>query len=285
VQSRTEEIAHGISETGADGSVMISFVAQADKSVSEDLEPIFEYAIVADVTGGAGETRSATKRLSVGYTSLKASLSAADWLESGEELEFTIRTTSLDGDGRKATGVVKIHRLKEPEVCPQAKRGEVSIDPNRWAPGEIISEFEVQTDEEGEALLEAQLDAGAYRLIFETKDANGRTIQALLGIEVVNPDGKNFPTKMPFYTGAPSWSVEPGNSFSVLWGSGHEEARACVEWYQNRKLLKREWSAEGRTQQIFTYPIKEANRGGITVVIRQVTMNRLHQMQRVIRVP
>ena len=36
---------------------------------------------------------------------------------------------------------------------------------------------------------------------------------------------------------------------------------------------------------MFTYPIKEANRGGISVVIRQVTMNRLHQMQRVIRVP
>ena len=285
VQSRTEEIAHGISETGADGSVMISFVAQPDKSVSEDLEPIFEYAIVADVTGGAGETRSATKRVSVGYTSLKASLSAADWLESGKELEFTIRTTSLDGDGRKATGVVKIHRLKEPEVCPRATRGEVSIDPNRWGPGEVVKEFEVQTDEEGEGLVKAQLDAGAYRLVFETKDANGRKIQALLGIEVVNPDGKNFPTKRPFHTSAPSWSVEPGNSVSVLWGSGHEEARACVEWYQNRKLLRREWSAEGRTQQMFTYPIKEANRGGITVVIRQVTMNRLHQMQRVIRVP
>ena len=90
---------------------------------------------------------------------------------------------------------------------------------------------------------------------------------------------------MPFHTGAPEWSVEPGGEASIFWGSGHTEARACVEWYQNRKLLKREWSVAGRTQQMFTFPIEEANRGGISVVIRQVAMNRMHRSQRVIRVP
>jgi 5-hydroxyisourate hydrolase-like protein (transthyretin family) len=298
VRSTTEEIAHGVSETAADGSVVISFVAKPDKSVNEELEPVFDFLVTADVTGGAGETRSATRRVSVGYTSLKASLSAAEWLESGKELEFKIRTESLDGEGRKAKGVVKIHRLKEPEVCPRPMRagrqyeslgdgkgGSSPIDPNRWEPGELVKEFEVETDGEGEAIVKSELEAGAYRLIFETKDANGRKIQALLGIEVVTPDGEDFPTPMPFYTGSPAWSVEPGNSASVFWGSGHKEARAYVEWYQNGRLLKREWSKAGRTQQIFTYPIEEANRGGITVVLRQVTMNRMHQFQQVIRVP
>ena len=297
-RSNTEEIAHGVSETAADGSVMIAFVAKPDESVNEALEPIFDFLVTADVTGGAGETRSANRRVLVGYTSLKASLSAVEWLESGKELEFKVRTESLDGEGRMAKGVVKIHRLKEPEVCPRPMRagrqygslgddpgGSASIDPNRWEPGELVKEFEVQTDAEGEAIVKSGLEAGAYRLIFETKDANGRKIQALLGIEVVAPDGEDFPTPMPFYTGAPAWSVEPGETASVFWGSGHTEARACVEWYQNSRLLKREWSKDGQTQQIFTYPIEEENRGGITVVLRQVTMNRMHQFEKVIRVP
>jgi len=298
VRSMSEEIAHGVSETAADGSVMITFVAKPDKSVNEELEPVFDFLVTADVTGGAGETRSATRRVSVGYTSLRASLLAEDWLESGKELEFKIRTESLDGEGRKAKGVVKIHRLKEPEVCPRPVRagqqdeslegGEgdrASIDPNRWEPGEVVKEFEVQTNDQGEAVVKSVLEAGAYRLIFETKDANGRRIQALLGIQVVNPEGEDFPTPLPFFTGAPAWSLEPGSLASIFWGSGHKEARACVEWYQNGELLQREWSKAGRTQQMFTYPIGEANRGGVTVVIRQVAMNRMQQFQQVMRVP
>lgn len=297
-RSNTEEIAHGVSETAADGSVMIAFVAKPDESVNEELEPIFDFLVTADVTGGAGETRSANRRVLVGYTRLKASLSAAEWLESGKELDFKVRTESLDGEGRKAKGVMEIYRLKEPEVCPRPMRDDrqsesveddqgkgASIDPNSWEPGELVKEFEVLTNAEGEAVVKFLLEAGAYRLIFETKDANGRKIQALLGIEVVTPDAEDFPTPMPFFTGAPAWSVEPGDFAAVFWGSGHEEARACVEWYQNSRLLKREWSKEGQTQQIFTYPIEEKNRGGITVVVRQVTMNRMHQFQRVIRVP
>lgn len=297
MSSNAEEIAHGESETGADGSVEIVFEAKPDKSVKEDVEPVFDYKIVADVTDGAGETRSATRRVSVAYTSLKASMTADKWLEAGKPLELKVRTESHDGEGRSSAGVVKIHRLKEPDICPRPESGgrgypqseaddnRPSVDPDRWKPGEVVEEMVVETDDKGEALIKPALEAGAYRLVFETKDANGRKVQALLGIEVVSPESDDFPTMVPFYTGAPNWTVEPGNSVSVLWGSGHEEARACVEWYQNQKLLKREWSAEGRTQQLFSYPIEEKQRGGITVIVRQVTMNRFHQFQKVVVVP
>ncbi|MFC7335718.1 alpha-2-macroglobulin family protein [Haloferula chungangensis] len=297
MSSNAEEIAHGVSETGADGSVEIVFKAKPDKSVKEDVEPVFDFEIVADVTDGAGETRSSTRRVSVAYTSLKASMSAEEWLESGKKLEVKLRTESHDGEGRSAKGVVKIHRLKEPEICPRPESGgggypqleegdeRPSVDPDRWEPGEVVEELAVETDDKGEALIEPVLDAGAYRLVFESKDSNGRKVQALLGIEVVSPDADDFPTMMPFFTGSPNWKVEPGSSVSLLWGSGHDEARACVEWYQDQKLLKREWSAEGRTQQVFSYPIEEKQRGGITVVVRQVAMNRLHQFQRQVEVP
>lgn len=272
---------------------MIQFVAKPDGLVSEELEPVFYYSVTADVTGGAGETRSANRSILVGYTSLKATLSAEEWLEAGKELAFQVRTESLDGEGRKGEGVLKIHRLKEPEMCPRPWRAggsfdtarEVSVDPNRWEPGEVVGEMEVKTDKKGLGSVKTKLAAGAYRLVFETRDANGRKIQALQGIQVVSPKAGRFPTKMPFFMGSPSGSRQPGEVASVLWGSGHEEARACVEWYQNQKLLKREWTQDGRTQQMFSFPIKESNRGGVSVVIYQVTMNRLHRSERVIRVP
>ncbi|MEP4076487.1 alpha-2-macroglobulin family protein [Haloferula sp.] len=299
LNSNSEEIAHGITETEADGSVVISFDAKPDKSVGEDLEPVFDFLVTADVTDGAGETRSASRSVSVAYTSLRASLSADEWLSVGTDLEFKLRTESHDGEGRTAKGLLKIHRLKEPAVCPRPKSGggrywrpmtgleddDPSPDPDRWEPGEVVKALAVESDEDGDAIAKASLDAGAYRLVFETKDANGKEVKALLGIQVVAPESDDFPTMRPFVVNSPSWKVEPGGEVSVLWASGHEEARACVEWYKDHRLMKREWSDEGRTQQLFSHGIAEKDRGGISVVIRQVTMNRLHQFQRVVEVP
>jgi hypothetical protein len=297
LRGESEEIAHGVAETAADGSVMIRFMAKPDLSVGEDLEPVFDFLVTADLTDGTGETRSATRTVSLAYTALKAELAADEWLEAGKESELRVSTMSHDNEGRAAKGVLKIHRLKEPETCPRPDGGgywggqqeedpAVPVtDPDRWEPGELVAELPVETDDKGKAALKRVLEAGAYRLIFETKDANGRAVKAIRGIQVLAPDAADFPTMMPFFTSSPAWSVEPGKEAVLLWGSGHGKARACVEWRWNGTLLKREWSDEGRTQQVFRLPVEEKHRGGISLVVFQVTMNRLQQLQRVVEVP
>ncbi len=299
ISQDSEEIAHGIAETAADGSMMIEFTAKPDTTVREDVEPVFDFQVTADVTDAAGETRSATRMVSVAYTALKAELEADKWLEAGKELELRVKTTSHDDEGRAAQGMIKIHRLKEPATCPRPEssdlpwRGHVeepdpahpSTDPDKWEPGEVVAELPVETNGEGKGAVKRALDAGAYRLIFETKDANGRAVKAILGIQVVAPDVADFPTMMPFYTSFLTDSVEPGKEAVLLWGSGHEKARACIEWRMAGKLLKREWSAEGRTQQVFRFPVEEKHRGGIFVALTQVTMNRLHQIDLLVQVP
>jgi hypothetical protein len=296
LRGESEEIAHGVAETAADGSVMIRFTARPDLSVGEDVEPVFDFLVTADLTDGTGETRSATRTVSVAYTALKAELAADEWLEAGKESELRVSTMSHDNEGRAAKGVLKIHRLKEPAKCPrpdgggywqgrEEDPGAPLTDPDKWEPGELVAELPVETDEKGKAALKRALEAGAYRLIFETKDANGRAVKAIRGIQVLAPEAADFPTMVPFFTSSPAWSVEPGKEAVFLWGSGHEKARACVEWRFNGTLIKREWSAEGRTQQVFRLPVEEKHRGGISVVVFQVTMNRLHQFQRVVEVP
>ncbi|MCW1916440.1 MG2 domain-containing protein [Luteolibacter sp. GHJ8] len=299
ISSEAEEIAHGTAETDASGAVIIEFMAKADLSIQENVEPVFDFTVVADVTDGNGETRSATRMVSVAYTTLKADLTSPEWLEAGKELEFGVRTASHDGEGRPATGVLKIHRLKEPASCPRPEnnvdqyRGvllggddsESGINPDKWEPGELVAELPVETDKEGKGSVKRALDAGIYRLIYETKDANGKKVAAMLGIQVIATEAADFPTMVPFYTGMPAAAVEPGGEAVLVWGSGHETARACIEWRVAGKLLKREFSAAGRTQQAFHFPIVESYRGGISVRVWQVTRNRLHAYQGVVDVP
>ncbi|MCW1887200.1 MG2 domain-containing protein [Luteolibacter flavescens] len=301
IAEESEEIAHGIAETAADGSIMVEFTAKPDTTVREDVEPVFDFQITADVTDANGETRSATRTVSVAYTALKAELEADRWLEAGKELDLRLKTMSHDGEGRPAKGVIKIHRLKEPAVCPRPeenfapwrRRGVAeendpsrpSPDPDKWEPGEMVAELPVETAADGKGGVKRALDAGAYRLIYETKDANGRDVKAILGIQVVAPDAADFPTMMPFYTTFIADSVQPGQEVVLVWGSGHEKARACIEWRMGDRVLKREWSAEGRTQQAFRFPVEEKHRGGISVAITQVTMNRLNQTSHIAQVP
>jgi len=68
-------------ETEVDGTFPISFTATPDRTVLQEDEPTFRYTVYADVTDTTGETRSDQKVINVGYTALKAGLSAADWQE------------------------------------------------------------------------------------------------------------------------------------------------------------------------------------------------------------
>jgi hypothetical protein len=295
--SGAEEIAHGETETAADGGFKIPFEAKPDPTVPEDVEPVFEFVVTADVTDGTGETRGASRTVSVAYTTVRATLSCDDWQVAGKPTRVTLGTRTHDGDPRALKGTLKFHRLQEPETCPRpATTGghhgtrddaeRPSTDPNRWELGPVVEKIEIATDaEKGTAVIERALEAGAYRWVFEAEDANGRMVKAFLGVQVVDSRADDFPTMMPFFTAAPAWTVEPGKDFELLWGSGHDEARACVEWYRDRKLVKREWSAPGRTQQVFRFPVKETDRGGFTVLVHQITRNRAHEMTRQIEVP
>ncbi|MFM7072051.1 MAG: alpha-2-macroglobulin family protein, partial [Planctomycetota bacterium] len=111
---RSQEIAHGTAVTDAGGAFTIKFLAKPDLSVDEDSEPRFSFAVTADVTDGAGETRSADRLVTVGYTALAASLSADDWQQIDNPVAVRVRAESLDGEGRVAEGVLKVYRVEQP---------------------------------------------------------------------------------------------------------------------------------------------------------------------------
>jgi len=302
----TREIATGTATTAADGAFTIKFPAVPDRAIDPATDPEFTYQIVADVTDPTGETCQTETSVSVAYTTLKAEVSAVALLLANQPAAFHIRTASHDGDGRPAGGVLRIFKLIEPAVCSRGKACEKifadcdaetfppgnSADPARWATGERVAELPVKTSPDdhadlrrGEANVSTSLEAGAYRAVFVTADANGRQVQELCNLQVVDPSSARFPTKIPFFTACNSDKIEPGRVFTLVWGSGHPSARACVEWFKNGALLKREWSAPDRTQQVFSLTSDESMRGGFTVSVTQTTLNCPQLVKKSIEVP
>ncbi len=242
-----QEITHGTAETQADGSFKIQFIAKPDLSVAEKDEPIFQYQVSADVTDTNGETRSAERMVQAGYTALAPRSAQASGSHPANRSRSSFFTTTLDGEPQKAEGALKIYRLKQPEkvVRPDIlgqrpvirslvrrkgvrspgfsrnptetppKGGTTNsapppdpTNPNTWELGELVAEQGLTTDAAGRTAWSTKLDAGAYRAKFETQDRFGKQIVALLPLNVLAPEAKQFSIKVPNLVAAPSgrWS-------------------------------------------------------------------------------
>ncbi len=300
-----DELFQGTTTTAADGTFAITFTAAPDPKMDAIPDPVCTYQIEADITDRTGETRTVWENVSAAEIQLAATLDAADrLLVADRPVPFRVRTTTHDGDGSPAAGKLTVYRLKEPARCPRGDELErdsrnagllpanESSDPAAWELAEPAAEIAVQTVarktgnlEPGEANASVSLTAGAYRAIFVGHDANGREFKATEQVQVVDPTALRFPTKIPFFTARNTAMLEPGQPFTLVWGSGHPTARACVEWFCGGKLIKREWSPPGRTQQVFSFTPGEGQRGGFSVVVTQTTLNCLHEFADEILVP
>ncbi len=298
-QNAAQEIAHGITTTAADGSYDIRFQARPDPLANAKNEPIFTFAVRADITDSAGETRSAERFVKVGFTTLQANLTAKEWQTPGQPVELSVGTTSLDGEPRAASGKVRIHPLIQPD---QVQRPTLQSQQFRWAGfgksdekpdlsnpefweiGEKILELPFQTTE-GQTKIVTPLPAGIYRAILETKDENGTPVSSRLTLRVIDPAAKRLPIKIPHLLTAENWTLAPGDKLRALWATGYERGGAYVEISQEGRVLQSFWTDPEATQQIIEYPISEELRGGFTLQITRVQENRAMLEARQIQVP
>jgi uncharacterized protein YfaS (alpha-2-macroglobulin family) len=277
-------VASGEAVTGADGTAEVKFTAEPDKSVDEKAAPWFRYAIHADVTDTAGETRSADGDVRAGYVAMKAEVSADDWQSVKKPVAFSFSTATLEEKPLAAAGKLTVHRLIQPEKVHRPwlddeRDGDETAkdlsDPENWETGELVQRDEVTTNEAGEGTASMKLREGIYRAIFESKDRLGKNVRAECVVVVVDPAAGNFSPKVPFWAGAPSWDLQPGEELRLLWGSGYDRARALIEIEHRGKVVKRYWSDPARTQQGDEFKVTEDHRGGFTVHITQIRENRL----------
>lgn len=301
----SEEIAHGDSTTAADGSFEVAFVARPDASADKDGEPTFEYHIYADVTDTTGETRSDERVIKLGYAALAANIKTADWLTTEEPVKIEVRTTSIDGDGKPAKGSIKVHSLKQPDRVARGplnegryepwrdfqSRGDDEsepqnpADPNSWPLGDVVFEAAFETDGSGNAVVETKLQAGIYRTVLETQDAFGKVVKAILPLQVLDHKAKKLDVKLADVIALKFTSIEPGNTFEAIWGSGYDTARAYVEVEHRGKLLQSYWTQPAQTQTLVRQEITEAMRGGFHLRVTMVRDNRAYLHSQFIDVP
>jgi hypothetical protein len=288
--AKAQAIAHGTAVTETDGSFSILFTAKPDLSILEEDEPIFEYRVHADVTDTTGETRSDERIVRAGYTALQATVGADAWQTPDEPVELTVTTQSIDGQGEPAEGTVQVYTLKQPAKVIRAKLGSTGpqpdpSNPDTWEPADLVCEECFTTDVQGQATLPVVLEAGIYRAVLHTQDRFGKPVAARHTIHVVDPEATHFGVRVANHFAAPKWSLEPGESFVALWGTGYDTGRAFVELECRGQVLRAWWTDPDRTQEFIEEEVTEHMRGGFTLRVTYVRENRAYLNKRIVDVP
>ncbi len=292
--SSAMEIAHGWLKTDAEGRFNINFTARPDRSIPESDKPTFIFKVSVDVTDGTGETRSASKRVNIGYVSMELNISAQDWLTNEGPVELSISAMTLDQQPLKTSGTITVFNLEQPQrpvrpslLGPPMGEAENRVDESNWKtwPEDGVVAYCKFNTFEGAYQASFSLQPGVYRVIATTHDRYGEEVESMLPIMVIDPSASSFNVPIPNIVKVKSTTLEVGDTLEAIWGTGYQEGYAFVEIEHRGQIVESYWTDAQTTQKQVMWHVIEEYRGGFFLHITHVHDNRAYISKERINVP
>ncbi|GAB4001256.1 alpha-2-macroglobulin family protein [Spirosoma daeguense] len=301
------EIANGIAQTDVQGNIRITFEATPDREQARATNPVFDFNVTIDVTDRAGETRSATQTLRIGYSALQANLEIPDQIDITNPDDFRLRVTNQSGEKVSAKGQLTVYKLQtptrllRPRLWSRPDRQLLSKeefeklfpndiyanenDPRSWAKGNVVQQKAFTTS--ADSLIKpdiARYVPGEYVAEITVTDSAGETNKEQAFFAVVNE-------KQPIASARPdSWvqirrdKVEVGQE-AVFWVGNSLPGWVMMRVEEDHKTVREEWlKTDGKPLRV-TLPVTEKQRGGFAVHFTMIQLGRLYQKSQTITVP
>lgn len=297
-QGHPEDLGSGSSQTDPDGRFTLEFVARPDLKIHRTNDPVFVFNVHVDITDSNGETRSQDRAFRIGYRTAQLTGTVAEWQTPAIPVRLAALGEDLEGNPLPLEGTVSIFQLRQPTNVvrpdlggrmnrfPESPQPAKDLSqPESWELGARVKAEPFRSDAEGKTATQLKLATGAYRAVWTSRDRAGNPVRTEASFLVVDPTQNRFPIKIPQFVGAPSWSLEPGQTLSAIWGTGYTEGRAFIEIEHRNRPLRRFWTPAGATQHAVNQLVTETLRGGFTVHITQVRDNRALLTSHQVEVP
>ncbi|GGE96024.1 alpha-2-macroglobulin family protein [Hymenobacter cavernae] len=275
------EIGNGTTQTAADGSFSVTFVAQADTVAARGKggRPGYIFEITADVTDAAGETRTGQQSLSLGASTLSLRLIMPELLNQERVPALSLLSTNAAGQFAPARGQLRLYRLTppaqswRPRLWERPERENLGReefkqkfprdayadedDESKWARTLVLTE---EFDTEKSPLLTAlvaqlrQQTPGRY-LLEATASEAGQPVKTEQSVTLYTPTATTLPVPTPDWFVSLQDSVPAGQPVRFLVGSSEANARVLVEVEAQGQSLQREWlTLTAGEQRLLTVP-------------------------------
>lgn len=304
------QVANGTAKTNGAGEFLLEFKAIPDLNLSKSSFPAFRYEVSVDITDINGETRSARKIFSIGYTALQLSAELEDEINR-ESKNYTVQlnSTSLSGEFIPAKGQISVYLLKKPEKSyrnrywnvPTAQiyskeefakkfpHDEYDDETNfyLWQKEKTMMETSFNTGEKKELELQGlpNWEPGKYLLEMESKDRFGQGIKEIKYFTVFSSRQTKIAYPALYWGKVLKNTVKPGENAEILLGSSENGVKAIYELELKNKLIKREFIELNQEQKTISFPVLENYRGNINAHITFVKHNRVIQEHYTFYVP
>jgi len=307
-------IAQGETPLESDGRFSLSFTPEADERAGRDVS--FRFLVEADVTDEGGETRQAQRSVRLGLIAIETVLAdAPPVFMRDREMIMNLKRQSLDGTARAGAGEYQLVRLKSPQktLLPAELNRSVASTPEKtesgsfatpgdrqrarwetdfswdeitrnWEVGETVRRASIAHNKEGAAEIKfapGSLAAGAYRLIYKTKDEFGAEFKLERDLLVGD---RRVDLALPLILLAEKTSVEVGQTARFLLHSGLKNQPIQIDIYRGYKLVSSRQISSGGDSW-FEVPVQAADRGGFQVSVTALRDHQLLSSQVYIMVP
>ncbi|MBZ4412299.1 hypothetical protein K8640_29165 [Myxococcus sp. XM-1-1-1] len=298
ISQQRQLVAAGSSSVKEDGGFDITFTPEADERSASTPGLTWRYRVEADATDEGGETRSAERAFRLGFVAVEGRVETdTGFLSQGAKSEVRLVRSTLDGAPQPGEGRWRLVALKQPAqpllpadepiptppnlkedpaAAPSPTPGD-ALQPRwaqdykpesvlaRWADGAERAKGSVQHGQDGVAKVTLPaLEAGAYRLHYETKDAFGQTFTVARELLVA---GTKSPAELAAALVVERSSVRVGEKARLLATSGFEGQPLVLDLYQGDTRILRKALVAGEGASVVEIPVTEAMRGGFTAVL------------------
>ncbi len=302
-QSAPTEITNGETTTDATGAISLSFVAAPDLSMARNTNPTFTFEVTFDVTDRAGETRSTTQSLQIGYTALQATLNIPEQIEQGDTKTYAVKATNQAGiPVTIRQGEVIIKRLQAP-AQPLRKRLWERPDRQLLTETEFKKLFpnDVYADEDNplnwpqtrvlttqpQAISLRTLAPGEYVAETTVTDSTGEKATQRQFFSVV--DERTASQRPDSWVRATKTELEPGAE-AVFFVGNTQPGWVLMTVEEKNQAPRSEWiktdgtGTPARPKRV-AIPVTEKQRGGFVVHFSMIQQGRLLTETRPVQVP
>ena len=289
-----QEIAEGTVTTGVDGKFDIVFKAIPTDDPEAQYPPAFNYEVTAEVTDQSGETRSGETSVKIGKYSviLSNSLESQTILDSLKSVSLI--TNNLADKKIPTKGIITVQKLSAPDRFFKSKPFQAiditTIDeatfrknfpafayneedlPKNWKPVGAALTYNFDTGKSDKIDLTTQnIAPGHYKVTMEAKDSYGATVTSEKTVEV----RKNALDFRGVQHTAKSEIRHPGEKATMMIGTSFPGLFSLVVNNRAFQPVETVWHNIIGNKNL-EFPIREADRGGMTTHWIAVYDNRVY---------
>lgn len=272
-------VANGVAKSDAEGTFQIVFIPEKSKNKDYGIfwrggdDQFYTYTVYADVTDSKGETQQGEQTVSVGDKSLFIITDVSSKIDKEKSFTLDVSTQTLNGETIISQVKYSVIALQQPDVYYEEINDTSRLkELNTVLSGDFETKLKLTLDLK-------KLNSGLYKIVFTTKDNQGKEVKEEKRFILYDTTDKKPPVKIYSWMVPVKTEVNARETAQINFGTSTKNTSVLYELMQGNTILERRWIKFNDEIMAFNVYFKDTYGAGVTAVFTFVKDNKLFTQQ------